>query len=61
MTPRPLSGMSDLSEHPLFACESHRDSIATALGVLSGELEDMRTDETRALADEMMSWSMDVT
>ena len=38
----------------LFACESHRDSIATALGVLSGELEDMRTDETRTLADEMM-------
>lgn len=43
----------------LFACESHRDSIATALGVLSGELEDMRTDETRALADEMMPWSVD--
>lgn len=43
----------------LFACESHRDSITTALGVLSGELEDMRTDETRALADEMMPWSRD--
>ena len=43
----------------LFACESHRDSIATALGVLSGELEDMRTDETRTLADEMMPWSLD--
>ncbi len=41
----------------LFACESHRASIATALGVLSGELEDLRTDETRALADEMMPWS----
>lgn len=41
----------------LFACESHRDSIATALGVLSGELEDVSTDETQALADEMMPWS----
>ena len=41
----------------LFACESHRNSIATALGVLSGELDDMRTYETRALADEMMPWS----
>ena len=38
----------------LFACESHRHSIATALGVLSSELEDMRTDETRVLVDEMM-------
>lgn len=44
----------------LFACENHRDSIATALGVLSGELDDMRTDETRALADEMMPWSCDL-
>ena len=43
----------------LFACESHRDSIAMALGVLSGELEDMRTDETCALADEMMPWSIE--
>lgn len=43
----------------LFACESHRESIAAALGVLSGELEDMRTDETRALADQMMPWSRD--
>jgi len=43
----------------LFACESHQNSIATALGVLSDELDDMRTDETRALADEMMPWSHD--
>ena len=41
----------------LFACDSHRDMIATALGVLGGELEDMRTAETEALADEMMPWS----
>lgn len=48
-----------LLRHHLFACESHRDSIATALGVLSCELDDLRTDETRALADEMMPWSVD--
>ena len=41
----------------LFSCESHRDSIATALGVLSGELSDMRTDWSRAQVDEMMPWS----
>jgi hypothetical protein len=38
----------------LFACETHKGSIANALGVLSGELDDLRTDETRALVDEMM-------
>lgn len=46
--------------HVLFACESHRDAIATALGVLGGELEDLRTRETRQLADEMMPWSVGV-
>ena len=42
----------------LFACESHYDAIATALGVLSGELDDMRTSETHQLSDEMMPWSI---
>ena len=46
--------------HLMFACESHRDSLTTALGVLSGELEDLRTEETRQLADEMMPWSCNV-
>lgn len=41
----------------LFACESHRDSIATALGVLGGELDDMRTEAAKRLVDEMMPWS----
>ncbi len=44
----------------MFACQSHRDSLATSLGILSGELDDLRTDETRRLADEMMSWSIGV-
>lgn len=30
----------------LFACDSHRDVIQTALGVLSGEIEDLRTHKT---------------
>jgi hypothetical protein len=38
----------------LFACESHKDSIATALGVLGGELEDLRSEDTKILVDEMM-------
>lgn len=46
-----------LLPYHLFACESHCDAITTALGVLGGELEDLRTDETHRLADEMMPWS----
>ena len=41
----------------LFACESHVDAISTALGVLGGELDDLRTKETGALADQMLPWS----
>jgi hypothetical protein len=44
----------------MIACESHRQMLATALGVLGGEIEDSRTDETRRLADEMMPWSVGV-
>ena len=46
--------------HHMFSCESHRDSLATALGILGGELEDMRTEQTRYLADKMMPWSVGV-
>jgi hypothetical protein len=44
----------------LFACESHKDAISTALGVMSGELEDYRTNETTHLVDEMMPWSKEI-
>lgn len=44
--------------HVMFACESHRDAIATALGVLSGEIKDLRTAETKQLADEMLNWGV---
>lgn len=60
-----LSGSSFPSQEKLmalynfFACENHSDAISTALGVLSGELDDLRTEETRRLADEMMPWSVE--
>ena len=38
----------------LFACQTHADSIATALGVLCGELPDLRTAETRTLVEQWM-------
>jgi len=41
----------------MIACESHRQMLITALGVLSGEIADLRTNETCRLADEMMPWS----
>ncbi len=40
----------------LFACESHRQMLVTALGVLGGEIEDVRTEESRRLADRMLPW-----
>lgn len=46
-----------LLRYVLFSCESHRYAIATALGVLSGELPDLRTEETQCLADAMMPWT----
>lgn len=38
----------------LFACDSHNDAIATALGVLGGALEDRRSSKTAQLVDLMM-------
>ncbi|MEP1558057.1 MAG: CapA family protein, partial [Lentilitoribacter sp.] len=38
----------------LFACDSHNDAIGTALGVLSGELEDMRTNQTAFMIDQLV-------
>ncbi|NEQ47614.1 MAG: CapA family protein [Leptolyngbya sp. SIOISBB] len=44
----------------MFACESHRDSIATALGILSGELPDLRNKKSKALVDEIMPWTVKI-
>lgn len=46
--------------HVMMACESHRQMLATALGVLAGEIKDLRTEKTRRLADEMMPSSRGV-
>ena len=35
-------------------------SNATALGILSGEIEDLRTKQTSKLADKMMPWSVGI-
>ncbi len=44
----------------VLACESHRQMLTTALGVLSGEITDLRNNETRRIADEMLPWSCEV-
>lgn len=36
------------------ACESHRQITATALGLIGGEIADLRTSETLAIVDRMM-------
>ena len=38
----------------IFNCESHVETIRTALGIWSGQLPDLRTEETKRLAREMM-------
>ena len=44
-----------LLRYHLFACDSHRDAIATATGVLGGELPDLRTPRSSALIAELMA------
>lgn len=48
-----------LLQYHIFACESHRQVVRTALGVLSGELDDQRAAEVSDLVDKMMPWSID--
>jgi len=49
-----------LLRYHMVACESHRRMLTTALGVLSDEIQDLRGEVTRRLADEMMPWSRGV-
>lgn len=39
----------------MFACESHRQMMQTALGLLGGELIDMRTEQSKRLVDEIFA------
>ena len=41
----------------MFACDSHNDSISTALGVLGGELADCRNENTAQLVNKWMTSS----
>lgn len=59
---RSKAGAAALDQHVqllyhLYACESHADAISTALGVLSGELDDLRTVESGQAADELLPWT----
>ncbi|EFK95348.1 protein containing Capsule synthesis protein, CapA domain [sediment metagenome] len=58
VTDKLLSKKNLMLWHLMTVCESHRDMLATALGILAGEIPDMRNKETRQLADEMMPWSV---
>ena len=66
-----LSKKTSLSFHPsqwdymlwhvMIACESHRQMLTTALGILAGEIKDKRSEESRQLVDEMIPWKVDGT
>ena len=43
-----------LLHYHLFACESHKDAISTALGLLAGEIDDLRNKKTKKLANKWM-------
>jgi hypothetical protein len=49
-----MSRRSRLNWHHYFRCLSHRDVIATSLGLLSGAIPDLRTEESTRLADQFM-------
>ncbi|HPM22592.1 MAG TPA: CapA family protein [Phycisphaerae bacterium] len=56
--PSPRASRQDyLLWHHLFGCLTHRDLIATALGVLGGELPDLRSDASRRLVDQWLPWT----
>lgn len=44
----------DQLRYHLFSCETHSDTISTALGLLGGELKDLRTKETALLVNKYM-------
>lgn len=59
--PHPQPDQQDyLLWYHMVSCESHRQMLTTALGLLAGEIADLRTEETRQMADEMMPWSVGV-
>jgi hypothetical protein len=51
----PPSRYTQMLWYHLFACESHSSAISTALGVLSGSIGDLRSEQTAQLVSEMMN------
>lgn len=43
-----------LLHYHMFACESHKDAISTALGLLCGEINDLRSKKTKKLINKWM-------
>ena len=43
-----------LLHYHLFKCESHNDAISTVLGILGGEVKDLRNKKTKDLVDELV-------
>src|SRR5262249_32157688 len=41
----------------MIVCESHRQMLATALGILGGEIDDLQGEDAGGLAEEMILWS----
>lgn len=49
-----ITQQKQLLYYHMVTCESHRQMLTTALGVLSGEIKDLRSEESSALVDEML-------
>lgn len=49
-----ITQQKQLLYYHMLACESHRQMLTTALGVLSEEIKDLRSEESSRLADEML-------
>lgn len=47
-----LAQLQQRGKWQLFGCESHRDAIDTALGIMIGAIDDLRTQECELLVDE---------
>jgi hypothetical protein len=56
--PRKASPQDHRLWYHLFACQTHSDLIATALGVLGGEIPDLRTPQTTVLTDRRLPWTV---
>jgi len=47
-----------LLRYHMISCESHRQMLRTALGIISGEINDLRTQQTKNIVDSVMPWTI---